>query len=296
MPPDWSLDYYGRCRIGRAGFWTDRIPRSWIEPCNAMDEVWVPSEFQRQAFVDSGVQAQKLRVLRAGVDTTFFCPGQPPLAIPERRSFNFLAVSNLQDRQGTELLLTAFAQEFHSDEDVSLTLKIVPSRERSWDPGGELAFFLERSAGVALENCAPLILLEEWPSASGRASLYAAADAFVLPAHGVASGRTLLEALASELPVIATGWGGPLEFLNDSIGYLIDLEGLVPVPYGEEFLAGHRWANPSPAHLRQCLREVFAHPEQARKRGRQGRQTVVENWDCRALFPRWESEFRRLLA
>src|SRR5262249_59992479 len=41
--------------IGRTMFETDRIPASWVEPCNEMDEIWVPSAFNVQTFARSGV-------------------------------------------------------------------------------------------------------------------------------------------------------------------------------------------------------------------------------------------------
>ena len=35
-----------------------------------MDEVWVPSEWQRDTFIASGVDAAKIRVVPEGVNTT----------------------------------------------------------------------------------------------------------------------------------------------------------------------------------------------------------------------------------
>ena len=44
-----NLNLHGRCRVGRTMFESDRIPDGWASQCNAMDEVWVPSEFNRQS-------------------------------------------------------------------------------------------------------------------------------------------------------------------------------------------------------------------------------------------------------
>ena len=294
-PPTWNLDYRGRYRVGRAMFWTDRIPTRWVEPCNAMDEVWVPSHFNRETFVASGVAPEKVRVLPPGVDTKLFRPGRVPLRIPHLRGFNFLCVTNLHDRKGTELLLQAFLQEFKTDDDIALVLKVSPQKDNPIDFEAELAFFIEKQASLLLEKSPTVIFIDEFLPQSEMPSLYAAADAFVLPTHGEGCGRVLLEALASELPVITTRWGGPLEFLNDEISYLIDIEGLVPVPLGEPVVAGHLWASPSLDHLRQLMREVYVNAEEARKRSQKGRQKIAQNWDWSAVFPRWEQEFRRLL-
>lgn len=39
-----------------------------------MNEVWVPSEFSRQSFIESGVHPGKLVVVPEGVNTTWFDP------------------------------------------------------------------------------------------------------------------------------------------------------------------------------------------------------------------------------
>ena len=44
-------------RIGRTMFETDSLPQHLVQHCNAMDEVWVPSEFNRETFISAGVVA-----------------------------------------------------------------------------------------------------------------------------------------------------------------------------------------------------------------------------------------------
>jgi glycosyltransferase involved in cell wall biosynthesis len=291
----WNMDVYGRVRIGRTMFETDRIPDGWAERCNALDEVWVPSEFNRQTFATAGVNAGKLRVVHAGVDTELFRPEAQPLKIPHLRGFNFLSVFDLQPRKGSDLLLKAYLSEFQPDDDVALILKTSQHSDPLTDPVAQLAYFIEKEAGLSLEQSPPIILLNGFLSQADMAGLYASADAFVLPSHGEGYGRPFLEALASELPVIATRWSGQLDFLRDENSYLIDIEGLVPAAVEEESFAGHLWAQPSIEHLRQLMRAAFAHPEEARERARQGRQDMIEDWDWGIKAPLWVNEFYRLL-
>ena len=60
--------------IGRTMFETNRIPSGWIERCNYMDEVWVPTEFARDIFVAEGVQSDKIRVVPEPINTEFYAP------------------------------------------------------------------------------------------------------------------------------------------------------------------------------------------------------------------------------
>ena len=63
--------------IGRTMFETDRIPDGWVHRLNFMDEIWVPTEFSREIFLQAGVHADKLVVLGETVDTDFFKPMFP---------------------------------------------------------------------------------------------------------------------------------------------------------------------------------------------------------------------------
>jgi glycosyltransferase involved in cell wall biosynthesis len=291
----WNMGIYGSLRVGRTMFETDRIPDGWAERCNAMDEVWVPTEFNRATFAESGVENGKLRVVGAGVDTTLFRPDAQPLNIAHLRSFNFLSVFDVQPRKGSDLLLKAFLSEFKRDDDVALILKLSQHSDPLIDPRAQLSYFIEREVGMKLEDCPPIIVLNGFLTQEDMASLYARADAFVLPTHGEGYGRPLMEALSSELAVIATRWSGQLSLLRDENSYLIDIEGLVPASVEEEIFAGHLWAQPSIEHLRKLMREVSSHPQEAKKRAQQGRKDMVADWDWSVRAPLWVDEFRRLL-
>jgi glycosyltransferase involved in cell wall biosynthesis len=292
-----STEIAGLRNIGRTTFETDRIPDGWAERCSEFDEIWVPSEFNRETFARGGVDERKLRVMPEGIDTELFRPGLAPLGIPERRSFTFLSVFDWQQRKGYDVLLSAWAAEFRADEDVALVLKITTINQPWLDVESMLAFFLEREASVALEQVAPIILLNGLIPRIDFPRLYAAADAFVLPTRGEGWGRPFGEALACECPVIATRWGGQLDFLDDTNSYLIDVEGIHPTPANLdlEIFAGHRWAEPSVEHLRQLMRRVVTRPEEAAERACKGRRDMVEKWDGKRIAALFAGEFERQL-
>ncbi len=295
---DFELQVHGRYRIGRTYFESDSLPDGWADRCQAMDEVWVPSHFSRKTFAAAGVDEGRLRVMHEGVDTNLFQPGVKPLKIPQTRGFNFLAVSDWIQRKGFDVLLRAYLTEFKPDEDVALILKIYTINDPFADPEARLLYFVEREVGLKLEQSPPIILLNGFIPNADMPRLYAAADAFVLPSRGEGFGRPYIEALACERAVLATRWSAQLDFLHDGNSYLIEPEGIVPVPadVDGEYYAGHHWAEPSVDHLRQLMRQVFSHPEEARQRAARGRAELVERWDWSVVSKHWANEFRRLLA
>jgi len=273
-------------RIGRTMFEADRLPRRWVAACNRMHAIWVPSPFNYHTFAQSGVDPRKLRVLPVGVDTRLYHPQAPPQPLPGARGFRFLSVFSWLRRKGWPLLVEAFAREFHPGEDVTLVLKTSP---------GAAAAVREfvQSLRLPWAATAPILVDERPLSAAEMAGLYTACDAFVLPTRGEGWGLPLLEAMASGLPVIATRWSAPADFLHEGNAYLIDLERLEPAPPDVELghlYGGLRWAKPSVDHLRALMRHVFTHRSEARAKGQRARLDAVSLWDTRVTGPAFVQE------
>ena len=293
--PWWNLDWAGRVRVGRTMFETDRLPEVYRTACNAMDEVWVPSQFNLQTFTYGGVDEHRLRIVPGGVDTNVFRPHAPPLEIKPRRSFTFLSVFDWNWRKGYDVLLRAYLREFTPDDDVALILKVHQFTDGS-DVEAMICHFIERTAGLPMEKAPTVVLMNGPIPQSEMVRLYATADAFVLPSRGEGYGRPYLEAMACGLPVIATNWGGQLDFLNNQNSFLIESH-LAPVPPDVEiqYYRGHCWAEPDVDHLRQLMREAYSHPDEARRKAKHGREDILRKYGWSAVIPRWIHEFQRLL-
>jgi glycosyltransferase involved in cell wall biosynthesis len=293
---DFQTNLYARRLIGRTMFETDRIPDGWVERCNAMDEVWVPSSFNVETFARAGVQEHKLVRMQEGEDTSFFHPANPPFRIPGKRGFNFLSVFQWTQRKGPDVLLEAFISEFKEDEDVALILRCYGRNGPESDLLPEILFRIERNLGVPLEKTPPVLLVPGFIPNRDLPRLYTSAECFVLPSRGEGWGRPYVEALSSGTPVIATRWSGQMDFLHDRNSYLIDYK-LAPTPADTdiEVFAGHEWAEPDVDHLRALLRHVFTHREEARAKAALGRQEMVEKYDRKIIMSHWVNEMRRVL-
>ena len=99
----------------------------------------------------------------------------------------------------------------------------------------------------------------------------------VRPSHLEGMPLTVLEAMASGLPVVATPVGGTPELVRDGeTGYLVPVD-------DPEALAG-------------AISSVLADPAKARDMGRRGRTTVEDGFGWDAVSDRTEAVYREVLA
>lgn len=259
--------------VGRTMFETDGLPFGWADRCNAMDEVWVPSEHNLRTFANAGVAPSKLHKVPETFDTELFDPGVQPLAVEGLNGFVFLSIFSWLPRKAWDVLLRAWFDEFRAQDDVTLLLKTDIQHAPGTDCRREVESFVRDQLQRNPKKGPRVLVLDRALELTDVPRLYRAADAFVLASHGEGWGRPLMEAMAMGLPTIATRWSGNLEFMNDDNSYLVDYE-LVDTP-ADSWFSGQRWAAPSIKELRRALRYVYESRTEAAAIGARARADVL---------------------
>jgi glycosyltransferase involved in cell wall biosynthesis len=249
--------------IGRTMFETDRVNADHVERCNQMDYVWVPTEFHVSTFIESGVDPSKVVKIIQPVDVKFFDTlkykpldlssigklvlGSTTQNLNSKKEFIFLSIFKWEYRKGWDVLLKSYFKEFSGVDGVALYLPV--------------------------DGWAPVYVIDTHIAQIDLPRLYKAANAFVLPSRGEGWGRPLVEAMAMSLPVIATNWSGPTEYLTEENSYPLPVDRMSEVTEGP--FRGHLWAEPSVDKLQVLMRHVVNNVEEAKVKGRQAREDMI---------------------
>ncbi|QQS35353.1 MAG: glycosyltransferase [Ignavibacteriales bacterium] len=274
--------------IGRTMFETDRIPQDWVQKINQLDEVWVPSKFNKETFIRSGVKENKVVVIPGGIDTSVFDPDMvEPMELPYKAAYNFLSMFEWTNRKGWDILLRAYFETFTNKDDVCLYLRTYLLSHYDGDTKTELMQKINKLIqryGYKKESLPRFELLTTQLPFNEMLRLYKSVDAFVLPTRGEGWGRPYMEAMVFGLPVIGTNWSANTEFMNHENSYLIDVHNLVDIKENEiASYLGHKWAEPSKNHLCKLMKFVFENPDEAKDRGKFAQQEIREKYSLEAI-------------
>ncbi len=285
--------------IGRTMFETDRLPDGWADKCNQMDAVWVPSKFNQQTFTSAGVLPEKLRIVPGTINLDHFSPVGDKMHISGSRGYNFLAVFDWSLRKGWDILLEAYLDSFTTRDDVALILQVHSSAGKTAsDLLGEAAEFISHKLKRDTNSIPDIVLQDASVPDAFMPALYRSADCYVLPTHGEGWGRPFFEAMACGTPVIATNWSGLTEFVNQDSAFPLDFDIVDVSPEAARetpTFSGHQWAQPSLAHLKSLMQQVFNDRQTAKIRGMAGRTCLEDNFNPSKVAEIIAREIERLV-
>jgi GT2 family glycosyltransferase len=259
-----------RYKIGYTMIEVDGFAPDWVRQANRMDEVWVPSEFNRRSFLESGL-TRPIHVMPLGVDPNYFHPGMRAKRNP-LGEFVFFSSFEWGERKEPWLLLKAFNEVFSAKEPVRLLCKVM-NRDSSIHLKEEIARLRLKESGGRISYLFNL----DFPHYQ-LGSLYTSADCFVAVSRGEGWDMPLMEAMACGLPAIVSDWGAHQEFVHPGIAYPLRLRGTVPAVAKCPYYAGFSWADPDPEHLRHLLREIYENRDEARERGLKAATEMAARW------------------
>ncbi len=277
LPNEWDPKL-GKFNVGlTAAVETDRCNPQWVEACNAMNLIIVPSDHAKQNLTCHGnLKVPIIVVPESFADScskpTEQLPSLPSFSTP----FNFLVFGQItgnnpfNDRKNTFFTLKWLFEAFENDPEVGIIIKTNSGRNSLIDRNITQSMIRQLTAEARKTSFPKVHLLHGDMSDDEVAALYRhpQVKGLVSLTRGEGYGLPILEAATSGLPVIATGWSGHLDFLKHgkfiSIYYQLGEVHKSRVD-NKIFMAGSRWANPSEEDFKKRItkfRSSFATPKE----------------------------------
>ena len=247
---------------------TTKCNPEWVNLCQTMDHVVVPTEFTANVLKNTGHNGRNLSVITecyydecAEDFTNINVLGDIPT------KFNFLLFGQITgspelDRKNTFNAIKWFCEEFQG-KNVGLIVKTNMGTNSIMDRKVSMRALKACLENITTEKQKPKIyLLHGYLSPGEVASLYQDSRVMCLlsATRGEGFGLPMLEAAAAKLPVIATNWSGHLDFLDRGTWLPVDYD-LAPVPReridGQIFVEGSQWAEAKEESFKLRLKKFY---------------------------------------
>jgi len=241
------------------------LPDDWSGAFEYLDEVWVATEHIYQAVAASSpVPVTKVPL-----------PVSLPPIIPYSRAELGLP----------EGFLFLFVYDYHSTSARKNPLGVIDAFKRAFPEGSGASLVLKsinhenlpehhEAVAVAAADHADIHLVSRYVSADQKNAMLASCDCYVSLHRSEGFGLTPAEAMYLGKPVIATSYGGVVDFMTSDNSYLVP-HGMVQVgPDAHPYPPGAWWAEPDVEKAAELMRHVVARPEEAAEIGRQAARDI----------------------
>ncbi len=256
---------------------TETMPAEWQAALRRAADVWVPSS-HNQAVFEEGLGRPAFRLPhpyfpRDCAWTAAECSRFLDVADHE---FVVYSIFEWQERKNPEQVIHAYLLAFDGNDRTALVIKSNPSaRERAQET---LAKLRERTRSTARVR----LRCETWDETQ-IAALHARGNCYISLHSGEGWCYPLYEAACAGKAIVATGYSGPLDYLDPDAHALVRYQ-LAPVQqryrfYNPEML----WAEPDSMHAAECLRAVYECPRESASKTTAAGERLREAYSVNAV-------------
>lgn len=254
----------------KIGYWQwelSKFPEPAMMAFDLIDEIWCHSEHSANAFraaTDKPVKRVPL-------------PVQPPVFEPTKRctfklnennfivftSFDGASSISRKNPMGAILAFQkAFPQESHPN--VQLVVKAMNALDDGlWRDCVRKSYLDDR-----------IVIHNEVLERSTYYQLLACCDVVLSMHRAEGFGRLMAEAMAINIPVIATGYSGNLDFMNEENSWLVSGQQCKLVPRDYPFYQGQEWVEPNIDEAAEALRDCFINADKRIRLVQKAKETI----------------------
>lgn len=293
-----EFEKLGKYNVGiTAGLECESISQEWVDKCNEMDLVIIPSTFGEQLFRLSGVSSDIL-VCPEGVNIDIFNSKALPFEIPDIKTrFNFLTMGQwlpydiYKDRKQIAFLIKQFVETFRYVKDVGLIIKTYTMNTDTPD-----AYFTFKRLEELLklsnpEGAPPIYFIHGDLTEEQLAGVYThpTVKGFITLTSGEGYGRSLAEAAACGVPVIAPDWSSYKDFLPNDVSMLMPIKMVnisldVIQAYRGIFPKASRWSIVAPEVVTNSLKKFHMEHKAYKKKAEEYVPVFQEKFSFKSAY------------
>ena len=247
--------------VGYCTWETNKLPSKWVDCINLVPEVWVPSVFNKESFINSGVKSNikvvphmwhRQNLINKDSITIY----DRTRSVVPKNKYTFYSIGELNFRKGIEDLVTVFDKINDNYPDTQLLLKIhyrdyhPTNRQYCINTINKLTNKLGTSIHIILDNLSNRDIL----------GLHSFGDCYVSLNKGEGFGLTIFDAFNYGKKVITTGYGGQVDYLgldyNGLVKYKIDkVSGMES--FSTNYSVDQEWAYPDLDHVYELMKKCY---------------------------------------
>ncbi len=250
---------------------SETIPEDYVMNMNLFDEIWTPSTYCKECIAK--YVGLPIQVTPHPIDIDLQqTDDEDALNFYDKNYFNFLFIFDYNssiDRKNVINLIKVFKKVFdNSDNNAFLTIKT----SRSAKFPSEKEQILQE-----IGDSKKIKIVEKIFDKNALNYIISNCDSYISLHRSEGFGLTMAEAMYFKKPVIATGYSGNLEFMNEENSFLVSAEVISSDSNVINYIANTVWSEPSLQEASEWLKIVYEGGDLVRQKSEKGMQTVMND-------------------
>lgn len=269
--------------VGFTMFETSHITKEWVEACNKIDAILVPSYWNAEVFKKSGVTVP-IYTVPPGINPPSLTGRLNLPMLPDSdKVYKFYSVFEWTERKCPQGLIKTYLSTFTGKTNVALFIKTYAGEDTPEKKEWLAKQVKDIMDNMRLSHFPKVVLIPEILSTEHMSFLHQTCDCFVLPTRGEGIGLPTMEAMVHGKPVITTNHGGSLQFCKPNNSLLVDSQQtfVSNMPWIDCYEGEMTWAEPNLVQLGQLMKRCYENPYYAQMVGAVGRDYMITEYNTK---------------